>query len=551
MAVQEPGLLSAFPMYMTISAFTAVAWAFAFELNIAIYFTFKRKRGLYFWSLILSSWGCILHGLGFLLKFFYPSTNVYLVNTIVAVGWWSMVTGQAVVLYSRLHLVLKNGRILKFILGMIIWNAITLHIPTSVLTYGSSSTASAAFLPGFTVMEKIQMTIFCLQEFSISTIYVWATLKLLKPVYRRRTRNVMVQLIWINGLIIGMDVVLLAMEYSGYYQIEATLKPMVYAIKLKLEFVVLNQLMRLSNSTQNAALMSDELPGPSTRQQPRSRPLALISRILPNRHAFHDESTSFRSVSLSGGSLIGGKQRRFTALDSPPIKINPFTATRKNSGSNSPPENAIAVATDFSTRKSPAPQDAAGADAALTLLLAAQAPKPTEGTSTKCNGLRAPAPHSAHRDPFRNDELISPLDSAESASNESSAGGAGAEYFWPATTNFRAVDFGRRRASEGERERESRAAPHVPHLKVRHSGVPRGGREPREGRESRHEGGWSGQSGESTESGSSREESRSSGEIRLDPYLSTTSQQRGRQFGLDAEKIAVKSDQRWVSQTFV
>jgi hypothetical protein len=59
----------------------------------------------------------------------------------------------------------------------------------------------------------------------------------------------MTHLIWINLTIIAMDVVLLAMEYDNRYEIEATLKPMVYSIKLKLEFAVLNQLMTLANAS--------------------------------------------------------------------------------------------------------------------------------------------------------------------------------------------------------------------------------------------------------------------------------------------------------------
>lgn len=99
------------------------------------------------------------------------------------------------------------------------------------------------------------MTAFCIQEFIISGVYVWSTIRLLRPVYHGRTRKVMMQLIWINLIIIGMDVCLLAMEYSNIYDIEATLKAMVYSIKLKLEFAVLNQLMTLANSSVNAHQM--------------------------------------------------------------------------------------------------------------------------------------------------------------------------------------------------------------------------------------------------------------------------------------------------------
>lgn len=239
--------------WMAIAAFTAVAWYNVAELNIQVFLTFKRHRGLYFWSLLITSYGCVLHALGFLLKFFQLIHNDYISVTVITIGWYAMVTGQAVVLYSRLHLVVREQRILRGILVMIIIDAICFHIPTTILTYGTNSARDVAhkYYSPFNVMEKLQMTAFCIQEFVISGVYVWSTIRLLKPVYHGRTRKVMTQLIWINLIIIGMDVCLLAMEYSNIYEIEATLKAMVYSIKLKLEFAVLNQLMTLANSSVN------------------------------------------------------------------------------------------------------------------------------------------------------------------------------------------------------------------------------------------------------------------------------------------------------------
>ena len=272
-------------IWMSISAFTAVAWYNVIELNLQVFLTFKRHRGLYFWSLIISSYGCIFHSLGFLLKFFQLTTNDYLSVTIITIGWYAMVTGQSIVLYSRLHLVVREQRILRAVLIMIIADALCLHIPTTVLTYGSNSHDSLQFTAAFDIMERIQMTGFCIQEFIISGVYVWSTISLLRPVYHGRTRKVMMQLIWINLMIIGMDIVLLIMEYDGNYEIEATLKAMVYSIKLKLEFAVLNQLMNLANSSVTSATRltydgnEKALPHMS---KGRSKSLSYLSRSYTN-----------------------------------------------------------------------------------------------------------------------------------------------------------------------------------------------------------------------------------------------------------------------------
>ncbi|MCJ1400070.1 hypothetical protein MMC11_003273 [Xylographa trunciseda] len=284
----ENGDLIAFniPTYMAIAAFTAVAWFNVIELNVQVFMTFKRHRGLYFWSLIISSYGCVLHALGFLLKFFQLTSNDYLSVTIITIGWYAMVTGQAIVLYSRLHLVVREHKVLRGVLIMIIVDAICFHIPTTVLTYGSNSGNSIQFIDGFNVMERLQMTAFSIQEFIISGIYVYSTIKLLRPVYHGRTRRVMMQLIWINLTIIAMDVVLLTFEYNWDYEIEATLKAMVYSIKLKLEFAVLNQLMTLANASVHSAsnLTCDDPSNHKNkelRSRPRSKSLTCLSKLNP------------------------------------------------------------------------------------------------------------------------------------------------------------------------------------------------------------------------------------------------------------------------------
>lgn len=159
-----------------------------------------------------------------------------------------MVTGQAFVLYSRLHLVVRNPRTLRIIMWMIIIDAVILHVPTIVFTYGSNSPDAAVWAPRFNVMERVQLLGFCLQEFVISTVYIVSTVRLLGSIYHSMTRKVMFQLLLINFICIGMDIVLIGLEFTNNYVGEASVKPMIYSIKLKLEFAVLNQLMGLTKA---------------------------------------------------------------------------------------------------------------------------------------------------------------------------------------------------------------------------------------------------------------------------------------------------------------
>ncbi len=70
-----------------------------------------------------------------------PGNLKWLAIFFLTIGWYPMVTGQALVLWSRLHLIVigaRGDKIIKYTKWMIIVNAICLHIPTTVLTFGSN-----------------------------------------------------------------------------------------------------------------------------------------------------------------------------------------------------------------------------------------------------------------------------------------------------------------------------------------------------------------------------------------------------------------------------
>ncbi|GIK02472.1 hypothetical protein Aspvir_006528 [Aspergillus viridinutans] len=236
-------------MKITMATLAGITWYNAIELIILVFVTFSKYHGTYFWSLLIaSSIGLLPYSTGFLLKFFQLTDQTWLSVTFITVGWWCMVTGQSIVLYSRLHLVLRNPRILRRVLTMILVDAVIFHVPTTVLTYGSNMAgpaAAPAYIRGYNVMEKIQMTGFCLQELIISALYIWETIRMLRLDPDRGKRKIIYQLVAINLIIIVMDIGLLVVEYMNKYIMETMLKGVIYSIKLKLEFAVLGKLVYL------------------------------------------------------------------------------------------------------------------------------------------------------------------------------------------------------------------------------------------------------------------------------------------------------------------
>ncbi|KAG7287023.1 hypothetical protein NEMBOFW57_006523 [Staphylotrichum longicolle] len=231
-------------------AFLAVSFYNVIELNVIIFSSFKRRHGLYFWSFLAATNGIPPHSIGFLLKNLLGSHTFGLYITLVSIGWVPMVTGQSLVLYSRLHLILRNPVLLRMILGMIIFNAIVLHVPIIILMYGANSSAVNSWTHPYEIYEKVQVTMFCLQELIISGVYIktcYSFFDAEKSLYGDAVRKMRRHLLVVNIVIILLDVPILVLEYADLYDLQTVYKAFVYSVKLKMEFRILNQLMDMTH----------------------------------------------------------------------------------------------------------------------------------------------------------------------------------------------------------------------------------------------------------------------------------------------------------------
>lgn len=234
---------------MVIAALFALSCYIVLEIFISTLTTFRRRRGLYFWSMLIATLGILLHSITGFLRYFSLAPN-FPMCVLICIGWYAMVTGQSVVLYSRLHLVSGHSNYPRLVLYMIIFNAFALHIPTTILFLGSNSGVQN-FVAPFNIYERVQLTGFSVQETIISSLYIWETLTGLRPLLMlkgSRGQRVILNVILVNTIAILLDAALLTTEYTNHFDIQTTFKPLVYSIKLKMEFTVLNSLVAVINT---------------------------------------------------------------------------------------------------------------------------------------------------------------------------------------------------------------------------------------------------------------------------------------------------------------
>lgn len=255
----------AVPIFLCLSMFAVI------ELNVIILATFKKRQGLYFWSLIVATNGIAPYAAGYFIMRGLSQTDdaldgtwlgAYIYVPLVTIGWVSMVTGQAVVLYSRLHLVVRSPLCLRLVLAMIIINAAVLHIPGIVVFAGFTFRADL-FLYIYLIFEKVQVAGFFFQELIISILYIRGTFHFFSGsdcLHGNAIRSMRSHLLLVSAIIILLDFSLVSLELAGIVNFECALRAFVYSIKLKVEFSILNNLVEVTRGWRYEMNDRDSLP---------------------------------------------------------------------------------------------------------------------------------------------------------------------------------------------------------------------------------------------------------------------------------------------------
>jgi hypothetical protein len=150
------------------------------------------------------------------------------------------------------------------------------------------------------------VTGFCIQECILSLLYIWEVKKFMKTRrvnQQRRMQKVMRELVIINIIIIALDLVIVGVEYANLYEIQISLKNVVYALKLRLEFAILNQLVQI---LQSSSSVHEE-----QRRYSFSKSGQAQGTEIPMNNAKHGKysgGTKAYSVFASRGSKRGSKE---------------------------------------------------------------------------------------------------------------------------------------------------------------------------------------------------------------------------------------------------
>lgn len=231
------------------SGFVAMSFLLVVDINIGIWHLFKRKQGLYYWSMMFALFGISVDCLGIVVKYFMPNPlHLWPLYTLCLVGGWSIYApAQLLVLYSRLHLVNQSQRIQRWVLFMIVASLLFLIAPTWIIAWPAEDPKySSLWSPRKGVVDRYTQLGFSVIEFIISGIYVRSLFGLLKRKSSVRQRRVMQDLVYVMVIAVCLDIIVVVLVYINQLGLSHPIQSFSYAVKLKLEFIVLNQLMAVA-----------------------------------------------------------------------------------------------------------------------------------------------------------------------------------------------------------------------------------------------------------------------------------------------------------------
>ncbi|KAG8159183.1 hypothetical protein KVR01_010844 [Diaporthe batatas] len=207
------------------------------EIVVVVWWTFRHRRTLYFWSLMV------------VIDFSLGSTNGMFVVVLGSIGWIPMVTGQSLVLYSRLHLLWVDSRIMTSLLTMIIFNGLTMHGGALSINILARALQTESLKRAYEIMERTEVTVFFVQEITLSGLYLWRCRHFLRQYGRRMEseetaamKSTLRSLILANLVVLCLDLSILVLEYLGYNYVQIKVKDFIYSFKLKIEIGALNSL---------------------------------------------------------------------------------------------------------------------------------------------------------------------------------------------------------------------------------------------------------------------------------------------------------------------
>lgn len=250
-------------VFCLIAAFHALALWTALSLILKTLLTFKKRGTLYCWAMLIVALGIVLETITFNGHLFYDPAATH-----AGMLWYSCLnlpatimirTGFGLILYSRLHIIKPDVWFTRSVLAVVIFLGCVEfagNVAWMIRAYRHGAHFQGPSLFDIWIIVDI---LFPLQDICLSTLYLyffWSYLndvpadvevsKELKSKCRAILALLAVAFVWVAAT----DVSMYVLQLTKWYLVRMMVLPFLEAVKLDIEFFVLNKLVEGSKMKQ-------------------------------------------------------------------------------------------------------------------------------------------------------------------------------------------------------------------------------------------------------------------------------------------------------------
>jgi hypothetical protein len=204
---------------LPMACFISMAMLCTLELCVLVCSKFRRRSGLYFWSIVAAIFATALYEWSNLVQYFLiPGEHLWVLSILGSLGYVLYILSEFLVLYSRLHLVQASPRTLRIVRSVIIAEFLLVTVPDTILANGALYLEGWAF-PG-SVFRRTEIVIYCTVEIFFSLVYIYHVRRVWNAESSPSVRRVWNHLLYTNVLIIILEISNVAIEFSAYYALQ-------------------------------------------------------------------------------------------------------------------------------------------------------------------------------------------------------------------------------------------------------------------------------------------------------------------------------------------
>jgi hypothetical protein len=178
-------------------------------------FTFRRWSGLYFWSLVITTFCIISVNISNILYYWVLKDSCPGITLLFEVpGYLFYVPFEFLILYSRLHLVQTGEKIMRSVLYAIVVEWVVIEVPLAVLIIGVTLAPTSSFSNAYLQWSKAEWMIYLGMDCVLSGVYVYQIRKTWGSDTDRKLRSVLRQVAAMTVFILLVDAIYIVLWFK-------------------------------------------------------------------------------------------------------------------------------------------------------------------------------------------------------------------------------------------------------------------------------------------------------------------------------------------------